>query len=893
MKQESPFIRIFVTFVLAIFVTGALQAQTTVQIGTETTAGNYLINTLRHKTYTQTIYTEDLLPPAMEITEISYEYVGTENRAKRIKVWFSVTDEDNIQGKYVSSETNKQVVFEGVITRTPPTGGTESTWATLVLDQPYVYIGGNLVITTSVCDVPHDPSSNSDFRVSPSATGKHVTTLYIESWEPTNQFLENITGFSTMVSASYTNFLNIKLTYQTIEGAIVSLKPGALNFPEQLINTTETQSVTVFNVGTAPFTVSGVNISNNVFSCTATFPMVINAGASQQVNFGFTSDIQRAYSGTAEFVIEGDYYGNNILELKGKAIDFIPQDTNCWEPLGTAGGSTGIHGPMTDYKYSAQQYIMTKDDIGTDVMGRIRRIGWQSNGPTVGNNVIAVYLKNTTQENFPRTGIVWTNAAEMTKVYEGPYMFTEAGWNYVELDEPFLYDGTSNIMVTSVQVEASVAKLSQFYVSQKGPSMAATFQSYLLIWSGGQPVDVYNPPVFPTTGSGNVYNTRNDNNAPNTCFVFDEIPQDPYLIIDKQALDYLDQEKNTITTLPVTVKNFGQDDMIITGVNFTSEDFYVTDITFPVTIPLGEERIFNFAVTPLSLGLIIEQATFEFAASVLGNYPHVDLRVFGLHFNALKEDLEKEMFPPIGWKIIDNNDNGKTWNRYVGTAWITESMYRPVASCEYYVPTESFTEPVQDDWFITPKMKYATGDKFSFWLAGHSFQWERNRLYVKLSRTGTNIGDFTQTLDFIQPDNTNYMKYEYDMGELGLKDGDEFYIGFHDISHSNNRFAQISEFRGPIKVVFEQDLLVQEFQTNATLDGNATVFCVNTTKNFSAFVANAGLNNVGENDYTVELCRYDNNNNVIVLASMPGQNLTREGYCKVSFDYAFTEVGKF
>ena len=860
---------------------------TTAVVGTGTTPGSYLIDQSWYRTYTQVIYTADLLPPVMEISEIAYEYVGTDARTKRIKVWFSITNEDDINGKYVSSEGNKQVVFEGVINRTPPSGGEPSAWLPLVLQTPYLYNGGNLVVTTSFCDM--NWGQNTQFRISPSTNGKYVTSYHSEDGA-SNDFMENITA----VKASYNTFPNIKFTYQSIDGPIFSIAPNALNFPEQMINTTETQTVAIANVGTGTITVSGIDFSDpTVFSCDANFPIVLEEGEAQQVTFIFTPDVQKNYSETAQFIIlESDYFGSNVINFTGKARDFEPIDTRCWVEIDYP-GSTANSGPHSNSRYTANQYIVYKDEIGTDIEGRIRRIGWRATIPCSGYNVIAVYLKNTDLEEFPLNGAIFTKASEMTKVYEGPYMFNEAGWNYLDI-EPFLYDGTSNILVTTVQLETSANNLSNFQcvVNRfRFPQWWAS-HSALNISSTSLPIDPYNPPNFPASGT---YSTLGHHNPPEICFVLDEIPQEPYIATSKKFLDYDEQEMNTINTLPVTVKNFGYGDMIITNIAFTSEDFYVTDVTFPIVIPFAGELTINFAVTPLQLELKTGKATFEFETPTLGN-PQIDLSVFGLRFKALREGFEKELFPPIGWKVVDANNDGKSWKRYKRVQGEPWHFIRPpyqghgLASCDQDAGNPG-TDPVHNDWLITPKMKYETGDKFSFYLAC-GLSPDMNRFYVKLSKASDNIADFNQTIDFIQADNVFYMKYEYDLGDLGLKSGEEFYIGFQEFSFWTSRYVQIDEIRGPAKVMLNHDLMTQEFNASATTHG-AAIHRVGVAQNYSAVIANAGVNSIAGADYTVELCRYDQYNNVIVLASMPGQNLAREDYYIASFNYAFTQAGKF
>jgi len=895
---------------LLFLATANLQAQFNHQVGKETLTNQFLIHSGAQRVFTQTLYPENLLPPVMNILEIAYEYVGTNAGPVTMKIWMSTTDEENVHNRFLTAEqeNNKLLVFDGVINLTPPASG-QSAWITLVLENPYVYKGGNLVVTTST--IKEDYGGNFNFRVSPDLNATHVTVWWWDDTPVGGTILEDplvflphpTTGVMRNPRASWSNYLNIRFTYANIDARIFSMSPSILEFEEQLIKTTETKNLTISNgrvtPGSAEFatiTVTGVEFSNPAFSTTATFPVVLNADGTNahQIPISFTPNERGDYSSTATFtILEDDFFGSTTLTINAKARDFVPSETICWGNPVTTG--PGPHGSI---RYLAMQYIMSTEDIGTDVEGRIRRIGWDAVSPCTQPNRIAVYLKNVPNIRFPRTGTTWMCASEMTKVYEGPFMFNDVGWNYLDI-EPWVYDGTSNIMIMTVQLESPASNISSFRSAQRAnepgrPNWTSWFD-LLLVQSTSRPVDPYNV-TWPATTP---YSSQGSTVVPITCFIFEEISQEPFIFPHTDFIDFEEQEMVMVNKFPLRVVNFGKDDLIITGVSFTSEDFYVTDVTFPITIPFEGEHIINFVATPLQLGLKTGQATFEFATPTIGD-PRINLSVFGLRYLALREGFEKEMFPPVGWRVIDANNDGASWRRY---KWLDQPgtwhfIPRPHKGHGIVSPDQNAGDAgstrVFDDWLITPKMRYGEGDKFSFYMAGGlRYNDVHHTLYLKLSRTGNNPEDFTQTIEMLRPlEWTSYTKFEYDLGELGLKDGDEFYIGFHEFSFWTSRYTQIDEFRGPAKVMPNHDILVQEFATNVTRQG-ATISRVGTMQTYSAIIANGGINTVTPSDFTVELCYFDENNNVVVLASMPGQTMAREDYYRATFNYAFTEAGKF
>jgi hypothetical protein len=310
--KKTNFFRILMALIFVIFAAGELRPQAQVQVGTGTEAAGYLVYYYAYRTYTQTIYMADLLPDEMEIIQIAYEYVGDKTYGKRIKIWFSTTTEDEIDRKYVTTETNRQLVFEGTFNKVAPTAG-QSNWLPIVLQTPYNYEGGNLVITMSSCDA--NWNGNLDFRVSSST--KFVTT---NTWNDgsTTAFIEPPVGTT---NGSFQTYPNIRFTYTPTDAPILAITPKELNYGTQLANTTETRTVSVKNSGVGTLTVSGINVSNPAFTHNVTtFPITLNAGQSQDIIFSFLPTAPNNYSATAAFAItETEYYGDTVLTLSGTA----------------------------------------------------------------------------------------------------------------------------------------------------------------------------------------------------------------------------------------------------------------------------------------------------------------------------------------------------------------------------------------------------------------------------------------------------------------------------------------------------------------------------------------------------------------------------------------------
>ena len=97
------------------------------------------------------------------------------------------------------------------------------------------------------------------------------------------------------------------------------------------------------------------------------------------------------------------------------------------------------------FNYSLTQQIYTADEIG--MAGTIYSISFEyTNTSAFTMNGVQVYMKNVDKTEFATT----TDMEAITSsdlVYSGTISATGAGWVTITLDAPFLYDGTSNLLV--------------------------------------------------------------------------------------------------------------------------------------------------------------------------------------------------------------------------------------------------------------------------------------------------------------------------------------------------------------------------------------------------------------------------------------------------------------
>ena len=106
------------------------------------------------------------------------------------------------------------------------------------------------------------------------------------------------------------------------------------------------------------------------------------------------------------------------------------------------GTSASYYTPIgTLYSYSITEQLYTADEIG--MAGTISSISFYYVGTAAKDFPITVYMANVDAEDLS-TGI---SLAEAEQVFDGTLSVTEAGWATIDLDTPFSYDGTSNLLI--------------------------------------------------------------------------------------------------------------------------------------------------------------------------------------------------------------------------------------------------------------------------------------------------------------------------------------------------------------------------------------------------------------------------------------------------------------
>jgi len=510
--------------------------------------------------------------------------------------------------------------------------------------------------------------------------------------------------------------------------------------------------------------------------------------------------------------------------------------------IGTGEVQSGLIPVSPYYGYSYSQTLYLQSEINTPNQ-MIKRIGYQFRGSSGQLPVeLEIYLNHTAATSLPQTEQLATH----TKVFDGLVTFDATNdFTLIEVD-PYYYNNTDNLIVT---------------VIEKLPG-----------WSSSG--DVFN--VTPVTGSDVLCRyMRNDPtpydptnlpdgypeaNRANIRIEFIDVPTEPAITLIPASLDFGQVELTMSGTKQVTAKNSGGGTLTITGINFDNNAYSVSGATFPVNLTIGQSQVFNIVFQPTVAQLETGTATFVTSGTVPGNNI-VNLTGRGLRFGALRESFENEMFPPLGWKVVDLDGDTKTWYRNVSTAPTGQTVPNTGIAAAGLPPyAGNVGETSYDDWLITPEMIWNDGDLFSFWvkrLANQNGQvWK-----VGYSTGGSDPSDFV-IIDEITDPSMTYTYKSYDLSEQGLQNGQSYYMAI--------QFNGVWSWPGVVDDVlgspvnrFTNDLMA------IGLTAESQMFYQNEEVDFTLTYANYGYTAASAGAYQVQICSNINGNEV-VLAQVSG-----------------------
>ncbi|MBR1769043.1 MAG: fibronectin type III domain-containing protein, partial [Bacteroidales bacterium] len=131
------------------------------------------------------------------------------------------------------------------------------------------------------------------------------------------------------------------------------------------------------------------------------------------------------------------------------------------------------------FNYSASQTIYLADDI--EQTGNITSIAYYMAASGVNSTrQIKVYMATTSMSSFP-TAQSGLPASDFTLVYQGPWTVVSSQWSEIELDEPFPFDGSENLVIALEETTGSYLGNSKYWRSTN------VANRFVAAWADGSP----------------------------------------------------------------------------------------------------------------------------------------------------------------------------------------------------------------------------------------------------------------------------------------------------------------------------------------------------------------------------------------------------------------------
>lgn len=171
-----------------------------------------------------------------------------------------------------------------------------------------------------------------------------------------------------------------------------------------------------------------------------------------------------------------------------------------WAYLGDGDNISDVFLPSYSYyNYGLSQQIYTADEIGS--AGNITSIAFYNQGENnTKTRTYDIYLMPTNKfEFFSNTD--WINISEEDKVFSGDVTLTTNEWTFITFDKPFVYDGTSNLVLVMDDNSGNYTSAPHMECRVYGTSLDQAIRAY----SDGTNYD----PFVPTSYSGTVMDMKN------------------------------------------------------------------------------------------------------------------------------------------------------------------------------------------------------------------------------------------------------------------------------------------------------------------------------------------------------------------------------------------------
>ncbi|MCB5271707.1 MAG: carboxypeptidase regulatory-like domain-containing protein, partial [Candidatus Cloacimonetes bacterium] len=494
----------------------------------------------------------------------------------------------------------------------------------------------------------------------------------------------------------------------------------------------------------------------------------------------------------------------------------------------TTNTSTGAPSPYgTWYKSFRQQLLYKANELFTAgaTPGLITALGFnvQDLDTCTPMTNFTIRLKHTDQEALSTTFEV----GDYTTVWQSDPFMPTTGWNLHTLTTPFLWDGTSNLLVEIVTdlVTGAYAHNALTYYTPTAYISSVRYQSDSLNAN--------------TSLTGTTLMNRT-----NIRFVMSPLSTDPLFLVGPPAKNFGDVVLGYTPSQTFRVMNGGGGTLTVNSISLSGNaSFSLTDLpTLPAQLILGEPISFNVVYAPTAAGdhtaTITITDNLRQTHTVVLSGTGVDTTIYELSHN---EGFDTVAIPalPLGWNSI--------YQATVGTGYVKTVTTTPQSTpncVAIYNPTDINTIAM----LIAPPLANTipvNNVRVKLWGKGTNYS-----LKVGVMTNPSDPTTFTeiQTLTFTAA-------WEQYQVSLGSYTGNGKFIAF---KHANNALAQTIYLD-----TVEFEMMGANDLAALALSGNSSP-SINTPTQYTVNVFNNGT--ASQSNYNVKL--YNGNN--VELATVAG-----------------------
>ena len=449
--------------------------------------------------------------------------------------------------------------------------------------------------------------------------------------------------------------------------------------------------------------------------------------------------------------------------------------------IGTGTATNSYIPTYTYYNYSLTQQIYTAEEIGAS--GYILSVDFHASASKT--RTLDIYMVSTDKSSF-ESETDWISVTAANKVFSGSVTFAAGDWTTIEFDNPYEYDGTSNVALIVDDNTGSYESSPSFY------AFSATSQA-IRVYSDGTNYDPENPSSYNGTILTQKNRIRLEVGVPPTC------PRPKNLAVSnvtnhKATLTWTAGGEETQWTV-----QYGTDETFAgaTSVNVTATTKELTGLT-PETVYYarvkancggGDESVWTDAVSfetevacanPTDL-TVSDVEPFAATVSWNGSADNYNLRYrvpsgFNYGFETAEAFVVDE-FPPCttydgdglstygisGYSMPNANYVGSVIAFSDNDQWEAHSGNTMGAFMDA-IPSDDVT--ANDDYFILPELTIARVDHFVFWARSVTANYGLECMKVGIyGGNGTISTYFAGSADSYVEVPTAWTKYDYDLSD--------------------------------------------------------------------------------------------------------------------------------